>query len=178
MNLRETLSERINMNSIYEICSILYGNDALKQDVYRLMFDENETVAYQAAWVFTHLNKEENKWLFDKQNELIDEALSCKHPGKKRLILGILYRQPLKEPIRVDFLDFCLEGIVSKKELPAVNAICIKLAYEQCRTTPELANELKMVLEIMEEDWLPPSVRATRKNILRAFRSLKIRQKE
>lgn len=173
MNLREKLSARIHKNDIFEILHILYGSDKLKQELYRLLFDADDEIAYQAAWVFTHLNTEENKWLFSKQNELIDEVLNCKHPGKRRLLLVILYRQPLQEPIRVDFLDFCLEGIVSKNELPAVNSICVKLAYELCRTTPELAQELKTLLEIMDEDVLAPSVRASRKSILKAFRSLK-----
>ena len=169
VNFRERLLQRIGMDDIHEITYLTQGSNKQKQELYTLLFDKDDKVAYQAAWVFTHFSISENEWLYTKQEELINEVLSCQHPGKRRLLLNILYRQPIVNPTRVDFLDFCLEHMLSKDELPGVQTLCIKLAYEMCRPIPELLQELRTMLEIMEPALLVPSIRAVRKNVLKAM---------
>lgn len=168
MNIRNRLSQRIGMGDIRELTQYTQGDDKRKQKLYDLIFDADDKVAYQAAWVLTHFSLSENEWLYSKQNELIDEVLVCKHPGKRRLILSLLFRQPLANPPRVDFLDFCLERMISKQELPGVQSLCMKLAYELCRPIPELLQELKATLEMIEDDSVP-SIRTVRKNVLKAM---------
>lgn len=95
--------------------------------------------------------------------------MSCKHTGKRRLILSLLFRQPMANPTRVDFLDFCLERMVSKREPVGIRSLCMKLAYELCRPTPELVQELKTILEIMDGE-ISPGIQAVRNNILKAMK--------
>ncbi len=168
MNIRNKLSQRIGMDDIFEICYYTQGDSKRKQKLYNLIFDTDDKVAYQAVWVLNHFSLWENRWLYSKQNELIDEVIACKHAGKRRVILSLLFRQPPANPPRVDFLDFCLERMVSRQELPGVQSLCMKLAYELCRPFPELLQELKATLEIMEGD-LIPSIRTVRKNVLKAM---------
>ena len=165
------------MNDIHEIVYLVQGNNQLKRDLYNLLFDEDEKVAYQTAWVLGHLSLKDNEWLYDKQEELINEVLFCRHPGKRRMLLNLLYRQPLANPPRVDFLDFCLERMISKDELPGVQTLCMKLAYEMCRLIPELQQEFRSILEIMEPSLLVISTRTVRKNILKAMQARKSLQK-
>ena len=115
-----------------------------------------------------HYSLWENRWLYDKQDELIDEAMICEHKDKRRLILSLLYRQPLANPPRVDFLDFCLDRMISKKESPGRQSIYIKIAYELCRPIPELVQELRTALEMMEGE-LSPAIAVARKNVLKAM---------
>ena len=164
------------MIDIHEIIFLTQGNNKRKQELYDLLFDTNDLVAYQATWVFTHFSSYENEWLYDKKDELIDEALVCQHPGKRRLLLVIIFRQPLKNPPRTDFLDFCLEKMMSKKELPSVRALSMKLAYEMCRCIPELMHELRVLLDIMESDLQEASMRAAHKNVLKAMKVGKSQQ--
>ena len=171
MNLKSKLSERVGMTDIHEIIFLTQGNNKRKQELYDLLFDANDLLAYQAAWTFTHFSLYENEWLYDKQNELVDEALVCRHPGKRRLLLSMLFRQPLNNPPRADFLDFCLEKMISKKELPSVRMLCMKLAYEMCRNIPELMQELRVLLDIMESDLQEASMRAVHKNVLKAMKA-------
>jgi hypothetical protein len=164
------LSERIGMNEILEITFLTQKNDKRKQELYNLLFTD-DMVAYQAAWVFTHFSLHENEWLYDKQNELIDEVLICSHPGKRRLLLTIIFKQPLTNPPRTDFLDFSLDRMLSRKELPGVRTLCMKLAYEMCRSIPELIRELRMLIDMMEPDLLEKSMQAVRKNVLNAMKT-------
>ncbi|WP_298647937.1 hypothetical protein [uncultured Proteiniphilum sp.] len=168
MDIKTRLSHRIGMEDIHEITYLLQNNNQKKQELYECLFDTDDNIGYNAAWVMTHFSLNDNVWLYNKQDELIDGLLLCEHPGKRRLILCLLYRQPLRNPPRVDFLDFCLERMISKRELPGVQSLCMKLAYELCRLTPELLEELKTILEMMEYD-LVPSIRTVRKNILNAM---------
>lgn len=168
INFKAKLSERIGMNDIHEILRLTQQSNKRKQELYNLMMGEDEKIGYHAAWIFTHFSPEANKWLYQKQDELIDEVMVCEHGGKRRVVLNLLYKQPLADPPRVDFLDFCLERMLSVKELPGVQSLCMKIAYELCRTIPELTQELKATLEMMEGE-LCPAIRSVRKNILKAI---------
>ncbi|WP_280746773.1 hypothetical protein [Parabacteroides sp. PF5-9] len=170
MNLENRLSERIHMQDIQEILLFVEGDNDRKQTLYELIFHTDEMIGYQTLWVCCHFNSSENRWLYEKQNELIDEVLQCTHPGKRRLLLNLLYRQPLIQPPRTDFLDFCLERMISKEELSGVQSLCIKLAYELCRPIPELLQEFRSILDIMEPNLLPPSLRAVHRNVLKAMK--------
>ena len=169
LNFKERFSQRIGMDDVDEITYLIQGSNLHKQALYDLVYDDDEKKAFQAAWVLTHLSFKENEWLYQKQNELIDEVLICRHAGKRRLLLNLLLRQPLANPPRIDFLDFCLERMMSVKELPGVQSLCMKLAYELCRPIPELLQELRATLELMEPDLLVPSMYAVRKNVLKAM---------
>lgn len=176
MNFNTKLSERIGMDDINEILRLTHDSDSRKQELYNLVMGENEIIGYHAAWIFTHFSSQDNQWLYNKQNQLINEVLVCKHGGKRRVMLNLLYRQPFPNPPRVDFLDFCLERMISSEELPGVKSLCMKIAYELCRPIPELMQELKTMLAMMEGD-LVPSIQAVRKNILKAMQKGKSLQK-
>ncbi|HMM04721.1 MULTISPECIES: hypothetical protein [unclassified Dysgonomonas] len=168
MDFKARLSLRIGMNDINEILRLTHDSDTRKQELYNLVIGEDEVIGYHAAWIFTHFSSQDNEWLYNKQDQLIDEVLACKHGGKRRVMLNLLYRQPFPNPPRVDFLDFCLGQMMSSEELPGVKSLCMKIAYELCRPIPELEQELKTMLAMMEGD-LVPSIQAVRRNILKAM---------
>lgn len=176
MDFKARLSQRMGMDDINEILRLAHDSDSRKQELYNLVIGEDEIIGYHAAWIFTHFSSQDNEWLYNKQDQLIDEVLVCKHGGKRRVMLNLLYRQPFPNPPRVDFLDFCLERMMSGEELPGVKSLCMKIAYELCRPIPELMQELKTMLAMMEDD-LVPSIRAVRKNILKAMQKGKSLQK-
>ena len=176
MDFKARLSQRIGMNDITEILRLTHDSDARKQELYGLVIGDDETIGYHAAWIFTHFSPQDNEWLYNKQDQLIDNILVCKHGGKRRVMLNLLYRQPFPNSPRVDFLDFCLERMMSSEELPGVKSLCMKIAYELCRPIPELMQELKTMLAMMEGD-LVPSIQAVRRNILKAMQKGKSLQK-
>lgn len=167
-DIRVALSQRIGMNDIHEITFLTQNDHQKKQELYECLLDPDDNIGYKAAWIMTHFSLKENEWLYDKQDELVDTLLGCTHPGKRRLLLALLFRQPLPNPPRVDFLDFCLERMLSKKEPLGVRSLCMKLAYEQCRHSPELLQELTMTLDLLSHD-STPSIRTVRRNILKAM---------
>lgn len=51
----------------------------------------------------------------------------------------------------------------------AVRMYCMKLACEMCRTQKDLLHEFRTLVELLEPDLLPPSLRAVRRNVLAAL---------
>ena len=175
MNLRARLSERVHIEDIREVLHFIQDDERLREEDYQLIFDEDDVVSYQALWVCTHFSKEDVEWLSRKQEELIDAAMTCPHSGKRRMILNLICQQPAADPPRADFLDFCMARLIYREDPPGVQSLCMKLAYQLTRSIPELQQELRTILEIMEPDLLVPAIRSVRKNTLKAMKAKKNR---
>ncbi|KAA4613931.1 hypothetical protein F3B81_28560, partial [Bacteroides ovatus] len=63
--------------------------------------------------------------------------------------------------------------MVSRQEPAGVQSLCIKLAYQLTCSIPELQQELRTMLEIMEPELLVPAIRSVRKNTLKAIKAKK-----
>ena len=164
----------MSQDDIHEICFLTQGtdNDSLKEELYTLISDEDVRVSYNALWVFTHFDLANNKWLYSKHDELIDKVIAEKHEGKKRLLLTLLLRQPFEcDTLRTDFIDFCFEfcfeTIQSSHESCSNRALCMKLAYEQCRFFPELLSELSNCLEIISTEPLSSGLKTAMRNVMK-----------
>ncbi len=104
------------MDRIHELCILTQGerNDHRKEGLYQLTFDEDERVAMNALWIFTHFDEANNQWLFQKHDDLIDRVLFEENATKRRLMFNLLLRQPFDEAsLRSDFIGFCIEKITA-----------------------------------------------------------------
>lgn len=170
MDFRNRLLQRLSQDDIHEICFLTQGpdNDSLKEELYTLISDEDVRVSYNALWLFTYFDLANNKWLYAKHDELIDKAIAEKHEGKRRLLLTLILRQPFdRDTLRTDFIDFCFDAIQSSHESYANRALCMKLAYEQCRFFPELLSELSNCLEIISAESLSSGLKTARRNVMK-----------
>jgi len=154
----------------------------------RYAFDPDYRVARSALWGLTKATNEELSGLQVIINDLIDQAMQTDNSSVRRLTLNIIERlnisgkQELSNPLelpgeselsmmdeddfRTDFLDFCLEHMVSIEEFPGTQTLCMKLAFRMCHFYPELMDELKRTLEAMEIDYYKPAVKGLRNKIL------------
>ena len=133
----------------------------------RYVFDVDYRVARSALWGLTKATDKELSEVQVILNDLIDQAMQTKNSSVRRLTLNIIERLTLDEDdLRTDFLDFCLEHMVSIEEFPGIQTLCMKLAYRMCSFYPELMGELKRSLEAMEIDYYKPAVKGLRKRIL------------
>lgn len=169
MSLKCRLLQRLEMEDINEIISLAQKDENTRSELYQFVFDSDDKLSVNVLWIMTHYSTETNKWLYSKQNELIDKVLISENSSQKRLLLSLIYKQPLAEPLRVDFLDFCLAGMISLKEPPATIVMCMKLAYEMCRTIPELLQEYQVALEMLEPSLLSTWTGIIRKRIQKAI---------
>lgn len=172
-SLETRLSGRIHMEDIESIHYILRFNKQRREELYKLIFDKDIKLSYQALWACTHFSSSDKDWLQTKQQELIDEVINCPYNGKRRILLQLLEKQTFGDTLRVDFLDFCLERMFTNQEPVGVQSLCLKLGYKLCQPIPELMQEYRTILEIQKAELLPPALRAARKNIMKEINKKK-----
>ena len=169
--MRKKLNKKLCMDDIYEICILCHGNSRKKAELYQLIFDEDERVATNALWVFTHFDMQNNEWLYAKHDDLIDRVLVEKNETKRRLILSLLLRQPFEEEsLRSDFIDFCIAKITASSQPYAIRCYCMKLAYEQMKDYPELLTELKAAIDMLEQEPLSPGLTSAKKQVMKKIK--------
>ena len=166
--MKGKLNKRMCMDDIYEICILTHGNSRKKAELYQLTVDEDERIASNALWVFTHFDLQNNEWLYSKHDDLIDRVIVEKNMTKLRLMLSLLLRQPFEEEsLRSDFIDFCVAKITACSYPYAIRALCIKLAYEQMKYYPELLAELKAALDMLEQEALSPGLASAKRQVMK-----------
>ena len=171
--MRNQLLNRLSINDIYSLCLQTQGkeNNCLKEELYQLTFDENERVAFNALWALSHFDEANNPWLFQKHDDLIDRILLEKSMTKLRLMLSLLIRQPFEEAtLRSDFIDYCIAKITACSYPYAIRAYCMKLAYEQMKYYPELLEELRMALDMLDQEGLSPGLQSAKKQIMKKIK--------
>ena len=168
-DMKQKLIGRISMDNIHELCFLTQGeeNNNRKEELYRLTFDEDNRVAFNALHVLSNFDLANNEWLYCKHDELIDRVMKEEHVGKRRIMLNLLLRQPFEEEfLRSDFIDFCVSKITACAQPYAIRAYCMKLAYGQMKYYPELLSELKTALDMLEQETLSPGLASAKRQIL------------
>ena len=133
----------------------------------RYVFDLDYRVARNALWGLTKATDKELSELQTILNELINQVMQTDNSSVRRLTLNIIERLKMDEDdLRTDFLNFCLEHMVSFEEFPGIQTLCMKLAFRMCSFYPELMDELKRTLEAMEIGYYKPAVKCLRQRIL------------
>ena len=171
--MRNQLINRLSINDIYSLCLQTQGkeNNCLKEELYQLTLDENDRVAINALWTFTHFDKANNEWLISKHDDLIDRVLIENNETKSRLMLSLLLRQPFEEEsLRSVFIDFCIAKITACSQPYAIRCYCMKLAYEQMKYYPELLTELKAAIDMLEQEPLSPGLTSAKKQVMKKIK--------
>ena len=149
-------------NLHHDECGIEAMFTAMKQT-------DNPRVAYNVAWVLSHLSKEDKKiYLLPHYEELVNMATSAELCFRRGLILAILADLPTNEP-NGKLLDFCLTHLTAPKESDGSRSAMIKLAARMCKPYPELCKELMLCLDMMPQD-SSPSIAAAKRNALKLIR--------
>ena len=131
------------------------------------VFSEDYRVARSALWGLTKADKKELSQLQVLLDELVELAMHTENSSVRRLSLNVVERLEITEDdLRTDFLDFCLEHMVSLDEFPGIQSVSMKLAYRMCKFYPELTEEFMRTLEAMQIDYYKPAVKGLRNKIL------------
>ena len=157
----ELLSRRLSLSEVHQICIMVSEgwDEAVMERLLSLALCDSKPISVNALWIFTHLPEPDHVWLADRQDVLIDALLKTTHTGRRRLLLKLLSLQPFrKEAIRTDFLDYCLNQVTACTQPYAIRALCLKLAFEQCKYFPPILEELTTVLDMLSEEKLSPGM--------------------
>jgi len=170
MDYREHLCNPLSKLFVDQLVLEVYTNPSDFERVYKLIFDQDEKVAWRAAWACQKISEKHPKWFLDKQfYELAALTISSSHGGIKRGCLSVLKNISLPNEIPVDFINSCFEWMVSAKSPIAVQALSMKILYRICKVEPDFCPELIAYLENVDFEDFSPGFRSTRNNILKAL---------
>lgn len=167
MNLEVELSSRAGKLKIERIACYVLEHPEVKEELYAMTRHENDKISRQAWWVCESIVHQDKSWLITKQDDIVQYLLPCKHGGKKRIMLNILYRLPIAQPLPVELLNFCMDKMLAVEEAPAAQAICMKLAYAMCEEEPDLLSEFYHYLDNIDAGYYSSAVQSTRRTILK-----------
>lgn len=161
VSLSDELNRRLSKREVVEWSRVVDGDKALRDGLFGVVAEAGSRQAMNALWIFATLSAGRPVWLAAKRNTLADVAISTANDSVRRLALVILNNIGFgQDDVRTDFIDFCLLHITSEITPCATRALCVKLAYCQCRFYPELLRELHLVLEMLATQPLSPAMRS------------------
>lgn len=136
--------------------------------VYRLIFDEDEKVAWRAAWACQKISEIHPEWFTETHfNELIKLVLNTTNGGLHRGCLSVLNNIAIPQPISVELLNVCFEWMISPRFPIAVQALSMKMIYRFCMIEPGIIPEFLTYLEAITPDDYSKGFNAARNNILK-----------
>lgn len=178
-SLSHTLAAASLQRSAIGRIALQAENDpALFDELVSLAGDEDNTVAWHAAWALEQLSRRRPELFEPRREEISQHAVSETRHGVQRLLLSIVSRMPIPEETDAGMIDFCLEGMHSPQLSIAVRALCIKIACRICMRHMPLAGELRLHLEYGDEECLPTGVATARRNALRKLERLSMHQEQ
>lgn len=158
----------MHIGDIKALAKSAHEDAEVRERLFRTMLSGEGKEASNAAWALTHLPKEDIIYINMYRAELVQMALITPEVPLRRLSMVLLERLDWgRDDVRTDLLDFCLEHMMLADEPYGVKALCMKLAYQQCRHYPELCAELKQCLLLLEPSELGAGVKHTRGKILK-----------
>ena len=162
-----SLDIRLSKAQVMAIAGSLHHDECGIEAMFTTMKQaDNPREAYNAAWVLSHLSKEDKKiYLLPHYEELVNVAISTELSFRRGLILAILTDMPMDE-LNGKLLDFCLTHLTDPKENDSSRSVMIKLAARMCKSYPELCKELMLCLEMMPQD-SSPSIATAKRNALK-----------
>lgn len=158
----------MHVEDIKALAQSAHKDAEVRERLFCAMLSGEGKEASNAAWALTHLPASDNEYIDAHREELVRLAVSTSEIPVRRLSLALLERLEWSvTDMRTDLLDFCLEHMMLADEPYGIKALCMKLAYGQCRHYPELKAELKQCLLLMEPSELGAGVKHTRGKILK-----------
>lgn len=156
------------LSEIAARAAAVHGNVQEQEALCAELRSGDRQVAYRAAWVMTHLKGEDLEWVGTHRAELVGLAVSTPDTAIRRLLLTVLSHLGwTAEDVDPQLIDFLFAHAADPEESVGVRSVCMRLAYMQCRFHPELAEELRQVLLMIEPYDLKPAVKHARQTILR-----------
>jgi hypothetical protein len=172
MEYREHLSRPLSKYFLEGIVRTVFENPSDFHLLFQLIFDEDEKVAWRAAWACTKMSEREPEWFSQEQiRELMSFTLTTTHGGLLRGCMSILQNLPLPNSIPVEFINACFDWMISPKSPIAVQSLSMKMLLRICKIEPDFKPELAAYLENIDSDAYSAGFNSTRKHVLNSLKN-------
>lgn len=148
MNLKEAILKEHSKAQAIFIRDYIGDNEALFDELMIHFFSNEYRVTQRAAWIMTHctekrpflINPHLEKMVYNLKNEKI-------HVAVKRNTVRLLQNVDLPEDLMGTAADCCFNFLADPNEAVAVRIFSMSILYELCKKEPDLADELRIIIE-------------------------------
>ena len=166
----------LHIKDIKAIAQKAHDSATYREGLFEAMLGDDRDEAVHVAWALTHLPKTDNTHIAKHREELTGLATTTPDTSLRRITLSLLERidwsvaDPDDVPeYYVTLLDFCMEHMMMPDEPYGVRSLCMKLSYTLSLPYPELLEEVRQSLLLIEPSELGSGVRHTRNKILKSL---------
>ena len=124
------------------------GNDPNRfGELMALYFDENNRISQRASWPAGYCAVAHPELIYPYLKKMVSQLDLPVHNAIKRNTTRILAEIDIPEELLGEVADLCFRFLDDPKEAIAVRAFSMSVCFNITRREPELANELKIILE-------------------------------
>ena len=147
-NLVQLFSTRFHKEDCVGFAIEIDNNRSLLKDYIELLKNEDPVISMNAGWTLNHIH-DNNKQLFSNQeiSALINIAIHTQKDAVLRGILRALTDYQFNEEDQGTLINFCFEILTNFHQAIAIKVYAMTIIFNHCYQYPELAHELKIVLE-------------------------------
>jgi hypothetical protein len=147
MDLKEELKKDHSLSNTLRLVNYI-GEDELKFAQLMEVFLGNEyRLTQRAAWIVGHFAEKKPALILPYLKQTIDLCQLQVHDAVKRNTLRVLQKLKIPEELAGEVLDWCFKIIENPAEAGAIRAFALTVAFNLCKGYPELALELKTLIE-------------------------------
>ncbi len=165
MNFREQLLTELSRKNVDYIIHSMGDNEDYFAEIIRLILTDTDPIPQRASWVADGVCLKYPALIEKHLPALIEALPSFTHSGTRRNILKIISRTNIPEDYQGVLIDMCFNLLADTDEPVAVRVHAMQIIANHLPEYPELANELREVIED-QADKSSPGLRARGRKIL------------
>ena len=148
MDLKAAILKEHSKAQALLIQQYIGSNQELFDELMTHFFSNEYRVTQRAAWVVSHC-VDKYPFLIRPHLEKLVHNLGDKkiHVSVKRNTIRILQEVDVPEDLLGPLADYCFKFLLDPKEAAAVRIFSMTVLYNICKKEPDLANELKVVIQ-------------------------------
>jgi len=148
MDLKEAILKEHSKAQAILIRDYIGGNQELFDELMTHFYSNEYRVTQRAAWIMTHC-VDKYPFLINPHLEgLVANLEQPKlHDAVKRNTVRLLQGVDLPEELMGRVVDICFKFLLDLKEPAAIRIFSMQVLYNICTKEPELADELRIVIE-------------------------------
>ena len=169
MNLREEILREHSKKQTLRIVDYV-GNDKSRfAELMDLFFHGEYRVVQRSAWAMSIVSRKYPQLFEPYFQKALDYLKQPNlHDAVERNILRVVQDLAIPESLRGELVNSCLAYIEEPNKPPAIKAFSISVLENICRNYPELAEEIKVILD-QRLPYESPAFQSRAKRFLKKF---------
>lgn len=147
MDIKAELEKGQSKKTVLEITNYI-GNDPKRFKVLMdLFFDKDLRISQRASWPVSFCVDAHPDLIYPYVKDMIENLNNPLHNAVKRNTVRIMGEIDLSEEVIGQAADICFRFLDDPKEAIAVRVFSMTVCFNITKKEPELANELKLIIE-------------------------------